>query len=119
MQAMNCKMCGNKIEVAHKKGYEACVYCGNTVTLPRFSDEESIALYNRGNQFRQVGEFDKASAVFEKLMEKNGQEPEVHWCSVLSRYGIVYEEDKTSFEWKPLCYRAAIRWTMTTMSWRR
>lgn len=108
MQAMNCKMCGNKIEVAHKKGYEACVYCGNTVTLPRFSDEESIALYNRGNQFRQVGEFDKASAVFEKLMEKNGQEPEVHWCSVLSRYGIVYEEDKTSFEWKPLCYRAVV-----------
>ena len=65
-----------------------CDYCGSTMTLPKISDEQRVARFNRGNHFRRQGEFDKALAVYESIVREDDADAEAHWCCALSRFGI-------------------------------
>ncbi|MBR0205242.1 MAG: hypothetical protein IJQ45_00715 [Clostridia bacterium] len=60
---LKCKMCGGDIELSADKTCGMCSYCGSTMTFPRVDDEQRAAMFNRGNHFRRIGEFDKALAV--------------------------------------------------------
>ena len=107
MAIIKCKMCGGDIELTADKTFGICEYCGSTMTLPKVSDEQRAAAFNRGNHFRRIGEFDKALAVYERIVQEDDTDAEAHWCCALCRFGIEYVEDPTTYEWLPTCHRAS------------
>ena len=107
MAVIKCKMCGGDIQLAEDKTFGTCEYCGSVMTLPKVSDEQRAAAFNRGNHFRRMGEFDKALAVYERIVAEDDGDAEAHWCCALCRFGIEYVEDPTTYEWLPTCHRAS------------
>ena len=107
MAVIKCKMCGGDIVLSEDKSIGTCDSCGSTMTLPRIDDEQRAAAFNRGNHFRRIGEFDKALAVYEHIVEEHEADAEAHWCCALCRFGIEYVEDPTTHEWLPTCHRAS------------
>jgi tetratricopeptide (TPR) repeat protein len=107
MAIIKCKMCGGDITVAEDKTFGTCEYCGSTMTFPRVSDEQRAAAFNRGNHFRRMGEFDKALAVYERIVAEDDGDAEAHWCCALCRFGIEYVEDPNTYEWLPTCHRVS------------
>lgn len=107
MAVIKCKMCGGDIELSPDKTFGVCECCGSTMTFPKIDDDQRAAAFNRGNYFRRIGEFDKALAVYEHIVEEDNTDAEAHWCCALCRYGIEYVEDPTSHEYLPTCHRAS------------
>ena len=75
------------------------------MTLPKIDDEQRASMFNRGNQYRRMGEFDRAVSVYEQIIREDNNDAEAHWCCALSRFGIEYVEDPNTFEWIPTCHR--------------
>ena len=107
MAIMKCKMCGGDIEISADKTFGTCEYCGSTMTLPKTDDDQRLSLFNRGTHLRRNGEFDKAAAIYERLIGENDADAEAHWNLLLCRYGIEYVQDPTSGERIPTCHRAS------------
>lgn len=102
---LKCKVCGGDIQITEKSPFGICKYCGSAMTLPKTSDEQRIARYNRGNQFRRGGKFDEALAQYEQLVQEDDTDAEAHWCCALCRFGIDYVEDPETLEYIPTCHR--------------
>lgn len=109
MTLLKCKMCGGNIEISSDRTYGTCDSCGCTSTFPKIDDEQQASLFNRGNDLRMRGEFDKASAVFERIVEQDTSNAEAHWCLALCRYGVEYVEDPNSGERMPTCHRTSFK----------
>ena len=107
MAVIKCKMCGGDVDLSPDKTFGTCEYCGSVMTFPKVDDEQRAAAFNRGNHFRRIGEFDKALAVYERIVQENEDDAEAHWCCALCRFGIEYVEDPSSYEWLPTCHRAS------------
>ena len=107
MAIIKCKMCGGDVELAGDKTFGTCEVCGCTRTFPKVEDEQRAAAFNRGNHFRRIGEFDKALAVYERIVREDDTDAEAHWCCALCRFGIEYVEDPATYEWLPTCHRAS------------
>ena len=107
MAIIKCKMCGGDIELTADKTFGTCEFCGSTMTLPKVDDDQRAAAFNRGNHFRRIGEFDKALAVYERIVREDDTDAEAHWCCALCRFGIEYVEDPATYEYMPTCHRAS------------
>ena len=107
MAIIKCKMCGGDMALAADKTFGTCEFCGSTMTLPRIDDDQRAAAFNRGNHFRRIGEFDKALAVYERIVREDDTDAEAHWCCALCRFGIEYVEDPGTLEFLPTCHRAS------------
>ena len=107
MAILKCKICGGDMEISPDKTFGTCEYCGSTMTLPKIDDDARAAAFNRGNHFRRAGEFDKALAVYEKIVEEDPDDAEAHWCCALCRFGIEWVEDPATTEYLPTCHRAS------------
>lgn len=105
MAIIKCKMCGGDVELSIEKTFGTCEFCGSTMTFPKVDDEQRAAAFNRGNHFRRIGEFDKALAVYERIVQEDDADAEAHWCCALCRFGIEYVEDPNTYEWLPTCHR--------------
>ncbi len=102
---LKCKMCGGDIEITENKTIGLCLYCGCPMTFPKLDDDQKVAMFNRGNQYRRMGDFDRALSVYEKIIQEDNTDAEAHWCCALSRYGIEYVEDLSTYDWIPTCHR--------------
>ncbi len=107
MELLKCKICGGDIDISLDKTIGTCSSCGCTTTIPKIDDDQKVGLFNRGNMLRMRGEFDKASVVFERIVELDETNAEAHWCLALCRYGIEYVEDPKSGERIPTCHRTS------------
>lgn len=107
MAIIKCKMCGGDMEIIEGVNVAKCEYCGSTMTLPKVEDEQRAAAFNRGNHFRRIGEFDKALAVYERIVQEDETDAEAHWCCALCRFGIEYVKDPASGAYLPTCHRAS------------
>ncbi len=107
MATFKCKMCGGSIDIANGTTVAECEYCGTSQTLPKSTDESVQNLYNRANQLRLNNEFDKAEALYEKILEMDGEEAEAYWGVILCRYGIEYVEDPATAKRIPTCHRTS------------
>lgn len=101
-------MCGGDIAAEVNATYGTCDSCGSTSTLPKINDERIANLYNRGNHFRTNSDFDKAIAIYEKILNEDNTEAEAHWGLVISKYGIEYVEDPTTHKRVPTCHRVQL-----------
>lgn len=110
---IKCKMCGGDIDFIPGATYGTCEYCGSTSTIPQAEDENKLNRYNRANHFRRQCEFDKAVAAYEKILEQDDTDAEVHWGAVISRFGIEYVEDPATHQRIPTCHRVQVASILT------
>lgn len=106
MAVFKCKMCGGTIEFEQGASVGVCDSCGTKQTLPRLDDDKKTALYDRANHFRRSNEFDKASAIYDQILNEDNTDAEAYWSLVLCRYGIEYVEDPQSHKRIPTVNRA-------------
>ena len=99
-------MCGGTLEINNNETVAECAYCGTKQTIPNLDDEKRANLYDRANHFRRNNEFDKASTIYEQILNEDGSDAEAYWSLVLCRYGIEYVEDPASHKRVPTVNRA-------------
>ena len=99
-------MCGGNLEVQEGMTVCECEYCGTQQTLPKLDDERKINLYDRANHFRRNNEYDKASNIYEQILNEDNSDAEAYWSLVLCKYGIEYVEDPSSHKRIPTVNRA-------------
>ena len=105
---IKCKACGGDIQFQQGDTIGQCDHCGSSYTIPRVDEEQKLNRYNRANHFRLQGEFDKAIAAYERILEEDDTDAEAHWGVVLSRYGIEYVEDPATGKRIPTCHRVQV-----------
>lgn len=106
MSIFKCKMCGGTIEFNPGDSVGVCDSCGTKQTLPRLDDDRRANLYDRANHFRRNNEFDKASGIYEQILNEDTSDAEAYWSLVLCRYGIEYVEDPVTHKRVPTVNRA-------------
>ena len=99
MTLFKCKMCGGTLEINGNESVGTCDSCGTQQTLPRLDGDRRANLYDRANHFRRSNEFDKAMALYERILEEDTSDAEAYWSLVLCRYGIEYVEDPGTRKW--------------------
>ena len=105
MAIIKCKMCGGNLELNESVTVGTCLYCGSTMTLPNKTDEMIVNLFNRANHLRRNNEFDKATGVYESILNQDAKSSEAYWGLVLCKYGIEYVEDPETHKLVPTCHR--------------
>ncbi len=113
MAVFKCKMCGGSLEVQDGMSVVECEYCGTKQTLPTGNDEVVVNMFNRANNLRLKYEFDKATDVYEKILDLDNTQAEAHWGIVLCKYGIEYVEDPQTGERIPTCHRTQLESILT------
>lgn len=106
MATFKCKMCGGALELNGSETVVTCEYCGTQQTLPKLDDDRRANLYDRANHFRRNNEFDKATGIYEQILNEDNTDAEAYWSLVLCRYGIEYVEDPASRKRVPTVNRA-------------
>ena len=107
MSVYRCKMCGGDLSVVEGESYCTCEFCGTKQTIPTVTDEGLQNLFNRANLLRMKSEFDKASEIYEKILQQSGTEAEAYWGLILCKYGIEYVDDPATNKRIPTCHRAS------------
>ncbi|MBQ3010540.1 MAG: TIR domain-containing protein [Methanocorpusculum sp.] len=113
MSVFKCKMCGGSLSVQDGATVAECEYCGTTQTVPTSNDEVIVNLFNRANNLRLKGDFDKALEVYEKILDLDNTQAEAHWGVVLCKYGVEYVEDPLTKERIPTCHRTQVESILT------
>ena len=106
-------MCGGSLSVQDGATVAECEYCGTTQTVPTSNDEVIVNLFNRANNLRLKGDFDKALEVYEKILDLDNTQAEAHWGVVLCKYGVEYVEDPLTKERIPTCHRTQVESILT------
>ncbi|HCM28754.1 MAG TPA: hypothetical protein DIC34_19845 [Treponema sp.] len=100
-----CKMCGGDLDIQERSSVGTCQYCGTKQTLPKLDDDKRANLYERANHFRRQNDFDKASAVYDSILNEDRGDSEAYWSLVLCKYGVEYVEDPATRRRIPTCNR--------------
>ena len=90
---IKCKYCGATINKQDKTGIDTCSNCGTQQTLPLCDNERFLALFDRANQLRQSGKFERALSACALLLKENVSDAELYWLVVLCEYKVVYAVD--------------------------
>ena len=109
MSVFKCKMCGGTIEFNKGDSVGVCDSCGTRQTLPRIDDDMRANLYDRANHFRRNNDYDKAMAIYERILNEDSTDAEAYWSLVLCRYGIEYVEDPASHKRVPTVNRTQFK----------
>ena len=68
MALFTCKMCGGKLEFSDGATIAKCDSCGTVQTVPKMDTPERIKMYERAGHLRLNNEYDKAAAIYEKIL---------------------------------------------------
>lgn len=71
-------------------------YCGVQQTVPILGFDEEALLWDRAEELRRSGEYDRAMSLYEQIAALCPDEPDVYWSKVLCRYGVEYVEEAES-----------------------
>ena len=105
MAVIQCKICGGEVEIPGNVTCGECPYCNSLTTFPKQTSDKKVQLYQRAEQLRLSGSFDKAAATYEEIIKENSDDADAYWGLVLASWGIEYVEDPVSKERKPTCHR--------------
>ena len=109
MPVYKCKMCGGDLAVTEGAATGICQYCGTEQTLPRLETAERQVLFDRAGHYRRNNEYDKAMAIYERILETDSTDPEAYWSLLLCRYGVEYVEDPKTHRQAITCNRTVRR----------
>ena len=105
MALFTCKMCGGKLEFSDGATIAKCDSCGTVQTVPKMDTPERIKMYERAGHLRLNNEYDKAAAIYEKILNLDSTDAEAYWSLVLCRFGIEYVDDPKSHKKIPTLNR--------------
>ena len=88
MSIFKCKMCGGELDIVEGSAIAKCLYCRTKQTVPKTMDENVQNIFNRANILRLKSEFDKAEALYEKIIQADDTQAEAYWGLILCKYGI-------------------------------
>ena len=100
-------MCGGELDLSGGGLVCECEYCGTKQTVPSNRDDDLLSLFDRATTLRRKCEFDKAEAIYEKIIENHPTESEAYWGLILCQYGIEYVEDPRTLKRIPTCHRTS------------
>lgn len=109
MTVFKCKMCGGTLRLNDNPSTAMCEFCGSNQAVPKMFDEVEINLFNRANNLRLCGEYDKAQSFYEKMISSGLRDSELFWGVVLCKFGVEYVKDHQTFERVPSCHRTKKR----------
>lgn len=107
MAVLKCKMCGGQLNVEENVAVIECEYCGSKQTISNSANEEIKNLFNRANTLRLRCEFDKAEAVYERILSLESEESEAYWGVILCKFGVEYVIDPQTSRRMPTCHRTS------------
>ncbi|MBO5224144.1 MAG: TIR domain-containing protein [Clostridia bacterium] len=102
---IECKNCGDQIEVEEGAKTVVCEICGMEQTLPKNDSPEKIEEFLKANEYRRNNRFDVAKSMYQELIAKYPEDNEAYWCKILCEYGIEYVEDDLTERNVPTCHR--------------
>ena len=102
---IECSICGGSNEIEEGQSSYVCKYCGERQAVPVRMKASSAGIFNRANELRRQGEFDRAQRLLQKALMDNPDDAGMRWNLVLNRYGIEYVQDPHTMEYKPTCHR--------------
>ena len=105
MTVFQCRCCGAGIEVNGAQTFCECSYCGVMQTVPILDFDEKAILWERADDLRRGGEYDRAMTVYVRLEELCPDDPDVYWSKTLCRYGVEYVEENGSHKRIPTLNR--------------
>lgn len=106
MTVFQCRCCGAVLEIDNAaKTYCECSFCGVTQTVPILDFDEKTILWERADNLRRGGEYDRAMAVYDRLTELCPDDPDIYWSKTLCRYGVEYVEENGSHKRIPTLNR--------------
>lgn len=105
MAVLLCRCCGALLEIKEGMPVVKCDYCGVQQTIPILDFDEKALLWERAEELRRSGEFDRAMSLYEQIAELCPDEPDVYWAKVLCRYGVEYVEEPISHKRVPTINR--------------
>ena len=88
MPVLLCRCCGARLEIKPGTSVVRCSYCGVQQTVPILGFDEESLLWERAEELRRNGEYDRAASIYEQIARKCPDEPDVYWSKVLCRYGV-------------------------------
>ncbi len=92
MAMKKCKMCGNLFD-SQNAPVAFCSVCGSKQTLPVVTNDGYLSLLSKADELRFLGDYEKASGIYELLAGEMPTDAEIYWSLVMCRYGISYVKD--------------------------
>ncbi len=102
---LRCRICAGSLTIDPVTRIATCDYCGTKQVLPLFGDDSSKALFDRGIQYLQHNEYDKAESIFIRLLSVNPSDGEIYWDLLQCKYGVTYAKDPKTEKYIPTCNR--------------
>jgi len=87
MAAFKCRFCGAALELSASRVCE-CRGCGRLQSVPLLDSEEKRELIIRAEQLRAEGRYDKAIALFERMVQLSPTDADLYWGLALCRFGV-------------------------------
>lgn len=87
MAAFKCRFCGAALELSESRVCE-CRGCGRLQSVPLLDSEEKRELIIRAEQLRAEGRYDKAIALFERMVQLSPTDADLYWGLALCRFGV-------------------------------
>lgn len=93
MSAFLCRVCGGALELVSGKSLCSCPYCGTMQSVPLLDSEEKAELCRRAEQLRREFRYDKAMALYERLIGLSPTDADLYWALTLCRCGAELSPD--------------------------
>lgn len=87
MAAFLCRVCGGALKLVNGKSLCRCPYCNTMQSVPLLDSEEKAELCRRAEQLRREFRYDKAMALYERLIRLSPADADLYWALTLCRYG--------------------------------
>lgn len=94
MAAFLCRVCGGSLKLINGRSLCRCSYCGTVQSVPLLDSEEKTELCGRAEQLRREFRYDKAIALYERLIGLSPTDADLYWALTLCRYGVEYSADR-------------------------
>ncbi len=113
MSVFKCKCCGSNLSINGDEKIVVCEACDSRQTISRCREEITKNLFNRACDLRLLCDFDRAKALYEKIVAENNDDAEAYWGIILCKYGIEYVQDPHTKRRIPTCHRASLNSVLT------
>ena len=105
----SCKICGGTLEFSPGDTVGTCDSCGKRQSIPKIDDDRIARTYDRAENLRRSGEFEKAAVLYEQIVYEDETSAEAYWSLVLCRFGVSYVNDPQTGRKMPTINRSNLK----------
>ena len=105
MAKINCKVCGNPLDVEKDNTICVCGSCKRHQLVPATKDKARVDLLNSANEQRILCNFDEAINLYKTAIESYPNEADAYFGMALSKYGISFKYNSRLQTYTPIINR--------------